>query len=234
MPAIRLTERRKQFLQSLIDLYHRTQLPVHYEALADSVGVSKWTAYDMLKQLEKQGLITRGYAVRAGEAGRSQIVFVPTEQAEAICRPPQVAEPRSADLAAIKEKVVQFVRELRDLSPAKAIQKAMSEVPKIEAGVLFCACLIGLLLTYLQTLGDGTVGLVKSMLQHAPGQETRLAMFVGMMVGTVAPTAGNGYGEQLTELAGRYLKTLGSLTEEEREMLADFLEEGLAANPVGG
>ncbi len=50
-----LTERRKQFLQKLLDLYRRTNLPVHYESVAQALGVSKWTAYDMLKALEKLG-----------------------------------------------------------------------------------------------------------------------------------------------------------------------------------
>ncbi|MBE3555043.1 MAG: Lrp/AsnC family transcriptional regulator, partial [Thermicanus sp.] len=76
-----LTERRKQFLQKLIDLYQMTNLPVHYETLAHALGVSKWTAYDMMRELEKQGYLSRDYALHPGEIGRSQIVFQPTEKA---------------------------------------------------------------------------------------------------------------------------------------------------------
>jgi len=75
---VRLTERRKQFLRGVVDMYRRTRLPVHYETLAERLGVSKWTAYDVLRALEEQGLLTRDYTVNRGEPGRSQIVFVPT------------------------------------------------------------------------------------------------------------------------------------------------------------
>ncbi|MBY6273613.1 MAG: DNA-binding protein, partial [Bacillaceae bacterium] len=37
-----LTERRKQFLRKLVDLYQKTNVPVHYETLAKYIGVSKW------------------------------------------------------------------------------------------------------------------------------------------------------------------------------------------------
>lgn len=232
--GVNLTERRKQFLQSLIDLYHRTQLPVHYETLANLIGVSKWTAYDMLKQLEKQGLITRHYAVRPGEMGRSQIVFAPTQEAEALFVHPHVSLRTEDDLIAIKERTRQLLLELRDLSPSKAIQRVMSEIQKIEAGVLFCAYLIGLLLVYLQTMNKGTVGIVTSLVRHVPGREMRLTMFVGMVIGAVIESIGNGPNSELLDLAGRYLKTLDDLTEKEREMLADFLEEGLAGSLVGG
>lgn len=232
--TINLTERRKQFLRSLMDLYHRTHLPVHYETLARRIGVSKWTAYDMLKQLEKLGFLTRDYAVRPGEMGRSQIVFVPTKQAEALFSRLQSAAESEDDLVAVKEKVLQRLRELKDLSPAKAIQKIMGEIRKMEAGVLFCAYLIGLLLICLQTLGEGTAGHVTSLLQHAPGREMRLTMFVGMVTGTVIQSIGNGLSSELVDLAGRCLKTLSSLTDKERELLADFLDEGLAAGATAG
>lgn len=231
---VSLTERRKQFLQSLVDLYHHTKLPVHYETLANLIGVSKWTAYDMLKQLEKQGFITRDYAVRPGEMGRSQIVFVPTKQAEALFTRPHVVVRSEDDLIAVRQKARQLLHELRDLSPGKAAQRILGEIAKIEAGVMFCAYLIGLLLVYLRMLNDGKVGLVTSLIQHAPARETRLAMFVGMVVGAVIQSIGNSHSSELVDLAGRYLKTLGDLTEKEREMLADFLEEGLAGFLAGG
>jgi len=229
---VNLTERRKQFLQGLMDLYHRTQLPVHYEALAKLIGVSKWTAYDMLKQLEKQGLITRNYAVRPGEMGRSQIVFVPTKQAEALLRRPHGARGEE-ELAAIKERARQLLHELRGLSPARAIERTTGEIGGMEAGAMFCACLIGLLLVCLRALSADTIGAVTSLLQQAPGREMRLTMFVGLVMGVVIQSIGQGFSTELADLAGRYWNTIDHLTEKEREMLADFLDEGLAASLAG-
>lgn len=231
---INLTGRRKQFLHSLVDLYHRTQLPVHYETLAKLIGVSKWTAYDMLKELEKQGLLTRDYAVNPGETGRSQIVFVPTTEAEALFDQPRLSALNEDELLAIKERALQLLRQLTNVNPSEAIQRIMGELPKVEVRVLFCTYLMGLLLVHLRTLGEGANGVICRLLRHASGTEMRLTVFVATVVGTVIQSVGDGLSGELADLVGRYLTAVGDLTEREREMLVSFLEAGLAGNVVGG
>lgn len=229
---VNLTERRKQFLQSLVDLYHRTQLPIHYETLANLIGVSKWTAYDMLKELEKQGLLTRDYAINPGETGRSQIVFMPTPQAEALFTQPRTSVLNEEDLTAIKDQALQLLHQLRAVNPAEAIQRIMGEIPKIGARVMFCTYLMSLLLIHLRTVGEGTADVVRRLIRHAPGAEIRLTVFVGTVVGTVIQSIGDGLSSELADLVGRYLKTVSDLAENERKMLVSFLEEGLSGNLV--
>jgi DNA-binding MarR family transcriptional regulator len=67
-----------------MDMYHEAQQPVHYTTLADRLGVSKITAYDMLRLLEDRGLTSSEYVLRGkGQgAGRSSVFFKPTRQAE--------------------------------------------------------------------------------------------------------------------------------------------------------
>lgn len=59
---------------------------MHYPDLASELGVSKWTAYDMMTILERKGMVTREYAIReAGAAsGRSQVLFRPTDRGTAM------------------------------------------------------------------------------------------------------------------------------------------------------
>ena len=64
--AMRMTERSKDFLRELNRLYRNKQEPVHYEAVAKGLGVSKWTAYDMLKKLVASGLARSEYVVSRG------------------------------------------------------------------------------------------------------------------------------------------------------------------------
>lgn len=56
---------------------------VHYSDVGRSLGVSAWTAYGLLRDLEALGLAVRRYAVpRAGAAGgRSRILFAPVAAA---------------------------------------------------------------------------------------------------------------------------------------------------------
>ena len=53
--------------------------PIHYSALAEHLGVSKITAYDMLRHLEEKGYISSHYQLEDEKTGpgRSKVVFSP-------------------------------------------------------------------------------------------------------------------------------------------------------------
>src|SRR4051812_19689025 len=79
-----LTKRRREFLDQIYRQYQTTKLPVHYSEVAEAIGVSKWTAYDVLKTLENQGLLKRTYSTNENETGRSLVVFSPTKLADEV------------------------------------------------------------------------------------------------------------------------------------------------------
>jgi len=76
-----LTHRQETFILCLLDLCREFNGPIHYSTLAKRVGVSPFTAYDMLRLLEEKGFVTSEYRIEAGKstAGRSEIVFLPTQ-----------------------------------------------------------------------------------------------------------------------------------------------------------
>ena len=78
-----LTHRQEVFILSLLDLYHAMKNPIHYSVLAKRIGVSPFTAYDMLRVLEEKGFVTSTYRIESGKttAGRSEVVFRPTQLA---------------------------------------------------------------------------------------------------------------------------------------------------------
>lgn len=223
-----LTGRRKQFLQKLIDLYKKTNVPVHYETLAKAIGVSKWTAYDMLKELEKNGYLTRDYAVNPGEIGRSQIVFQPTAKATSLFEQTRSEVINPEEWHQIKTKVLAFLNSLKNSSLSDAIQKVLEEIQKVQVRVAFCAYIIGLFLVYLHKLGGRTESLIKSLVQNAPTNEMRMTIFVGTVLGTIIQTMNHEIGMEVTDLIGRYLKSIIDLPDHERGMLSDFLQEALA------
>lgn len=223
-----LTGRRKQFLQKLIDLYKKTNVPVHYETLAKALGVSKWTSYDMMKELEKLGYLTRDYAVNPGETGRSQIVFQPTAKASSLFEQNRSEVIDLEEWHQIKTKVLAFLTSLKSCSLSDAIQKVLEEIPKVQVRVAFCAYIIGLLLVYLHKLGGRTEFLIKSLVQNAPTNEMRMTMFVGTVLGTIIQTMNHEIGIEATNLVGRYLQSINDLSDHERGMLSDFLTEALA------
>lgn len=79
---MKLTRRQETFVRRLLDLYREINGPIHYSVLAERVGVSPFTAYDMLRVLEEKGLVTSEYRLDSDRpvVGRSEVVFLPTER----------------------------------------------------------------------------------------------------------------------------------------------------------
>lgn len=78
---MKLTHRQETFIIRLLDLCREFKGPIHYSTLAERVGVSPFTAYDMLRLLEAKGFVTSEYRIEVGKStvGRSEIVFFPTQ-----------------------------------------------------------------------------------------------------------------------------------------------------------
>jgi DNA-binding IscR family transcriptional regulator len=70
---MKLTHRQETFVQSLLDLYGELNGPIHYSVLANRIGVSPFTAYGLLRLLEKKGLVISQYHLNSGKlvVGRS-------------------------------------------------------------------------------------------------------------------------------------------------------------------
>lgn len=79
---MKLTRRQETFIRNLMDLSRELQGPIHYSMLAERTGVSRITAYDMLRLLEEKGFARSEYQLAEGKSGpgRSEIVFWPTER----------------------------------------------------------------------------------------------------------------------------------------------------------
>jgi DNA-binding MarR family transcriptional regulator len=225
---VSLTKRRLQFLHKLIDLYQKTNLPIHYEALARSLGVSKWTAYDMLKEIEKQGYISRSYEVNTKETGRSQVVFVPTAKASDLFK--QVRD-ETFDVANWKktvDNVSALLRDLKNKSLNESIKMMLDEIAKVSTRINFCAYIIGLLLMYLKKLGGKTESLIHHIVHHAPSKETGMTLFVGTVLGTAIQSMNEELGLEITELVSQFLQSIEELSREEKEMLSAFLSEAFS------
>ncbi|MGN7300186.1 Lrp/AsnC family transcriptional regulator [Ferdinandcohnia sp. SAFN-114] len=222
-----LTKRKKQFLDKLMDLYQQTKLPVHYETLAQKIGVSKWTAYDMVKELEKLHYLTRDYALNRGETGRSQVVYLPTEKAYDLFTETRVKEISLEEWEQTKTSVKHFLVRLNCLSRREAIQKILEEISITKVHITFCAYIIGLLLLHLEGLGKKTDALIKNLVHGSPTSEMKLTMFVGTIVGTIIQNMNDDIGVEVTALVSRYLTYIHTLSENEKEMLANFLNERL-------
>ncbi|TCS82529.1 Lrp/AsnC family transcriptional regulator [Tepidibacillus fermentans] len=223
-----LSGRRKQFLQKIIDLYKKTNVPVHYETLAKVIGVSKWTAYDMMMELEKNGYLIRGYSVNPGEKGRSQVVFQPSTKATNLFDFKHSDNISQEEWNKIKKNIYEFLNNKHHYSFRTTIEKMLEEISKVQVQISFSAYIIGLFLVYLKNIGGEIESLIKRMVHNAPTNEMGVTMFVGTVVGTIIQTMNHEIGIETTDLVVKFLKTINDLSEDERRMLSHFLNEALA------
>src|SRR2546423_10839613 len=92
----KLTPRRGETLAVLRRLAGERGGAVHYSEVAAAMGISAWTAYGLLRELERAGLAARSYATGtdvpqgARPGGRSRIPFAPSGVGPV---PVQLAEP---------------------------------------------------------------------------------------------------------------------------------------------
>jgi hypothetical protein len=78
-----LTPRRLETLATLRRLTEEAGSAVHYSLVGARMRISAWTAYDLLLELEKLGLVVRRYVQDGAptHGGRSRILFAPSAEA---------------------------------------------------------------------------------------------------------------------------------------------------------
>lgn len=122
---MKLTRRQEQFIENLIDLSRELDGPIHYSMLAERLGVSPFTAYDMLRLLEKKGMVRSEYQVAEGKSGpgRAERLFCPV-------MPPVVENLAALPLnkAEIKQFMMNAIR--HDQFPQKELaEELLSRIP---------------------------------------------------------------------------------------------------------
>lgn len=137
-----LTRRQEEFLRNLLDLYHEQQEPLHYSALAERLGVSRFTAYDMLRLLEEKGFARSAYQLAEDKSGpgRSEVVYQPTERAHRLMAR-LTGEVGGEDWEAVKEHILARVRDesAPPLAGRDVAEEMLARVPPDEPeAVRYC------------------------------------------------------------------------------------------------
>ncbi len=226
-----LTRRRKEFLTKVVKMYHQTGQPVHYATLAQSLGVSKWTAYDVLRELEKEGLLTMEYSINREDRypGRSQVLFRPTPLAFHIPSTEQAENQPGEDWLTVKKRLLGVVDsiKIKKLDPKKIIDELLEEVHTIEKPITYSAYIITLLTACLYSLGNRGIHLMENFLHLSPKPELILSMFAGTALGVAIKTMKETMTVKLVTKIGVFQKHVSEFSRNERRLLVNFLGETL-------
>ncbi len=227
---MRLTQRREEFLRKIIDIFKSTELPVHYGTIAKELGVSKWTAYDILKRLEREGYLRSEYVLNSESknVGRSMIVFYPTEKALILEGENQsnfVSE--TEDLTKIREGFMEFFDTMKHVEPKKIIKKLSDELSKTDVPVLFGAYTIALLIVSLQISGIDYMMAQNFLRSGMVAPEIALSFFAGMSLGAIGKGKRDSLKESLMSYVSKFQNHMHNYDGHEKEFLFNLLSDAL-------
>ena len=228
---MKLTGRQREFLNRFLDLYRGTKQPIHYTQLAEKVGVSKLTAYDMLRLLEERGLVASEYILsKEGGPGRSSIVFYPTEK----------AANRMAQLAGVdwdkeeweraKERILQALREVKDADYQNFLDQILLRIPERKSPMLYVAEVITAVILNLNQLKEEAEarGLFENLRALGFPGELGLNALAGLTLGlTLVEKANRRVTTLLLSYTKKYQDHLARLSAENKKRLSDFAQEAM-------
>ncbi|MBC7082746.1 MAG: hypothetical protein H5T95_04540 [Firmicutes bacterium] len=227
-----LTERSREFLAALRKLYEEQKGPVHYEDVAKAVGVSKWTAYDMLRKLAAHGLVGVEYILNRHKRtpGRSMVMFRPNEvreDAEAWQMKHGGHLPFGEELARIKKHVVASLPELRSSASQGIWQGLMEKLDRASGPAAFCGYMAVLLVACTRLLGGNSLDVLARLVQAGADAHSALVVFSGAIMGmlVVHPTVSQEVTGKMAGYMRKFHDHIDSLSGQERSLLLEFVRE---------
>jgi hypothetical protein len=239
----KLTPRQRAFLDKLLELYRERKAPVHYSDVAERLGVNRFSAYDMLKVLERKGLASSSYALRsatlapaAGSSGpgRSMVVFSPTAQAASLLGFRGEEDRPGEEWRNVRERVLRKLRSARDANVREALEELLARLPEAGAPLVFCTEMVGVLLLNMQRVRTKVGGLnpLRAFTAFQVNGDAGLETLAGLSVGATLladDEAEPSLSQRLLDHARRYQSSLSRLSAEARTALVQFLDEALQA-----
>ena len=183
-PAVKLTFRQKSFLSKVADVYRGVDAPIHYTALADKLGLSKSTVYDMFRVLEQKGMIESQYATPKEVAGpgRASVLFYPTARARELFF--HVAGEIKDEWEDLKARILASLQKGKSGNYNDVIQDLLSKAGEAQAPLAQCAGIVtALLLSLREAKYELTDKGSLSSIIKAPVSKLRMSILAGLVLG---------------------------------------------------
>jgi energy-coupling factor transport system substrate-specific component len=226
---MKLTGRQREFLRRFLDLYRGTKQPIHYAQLAEKVGVSKPTAYDMLRLLEERGLVASEYVLpKEGGPGRSSIVFYPTEKAANKMAQLAGRDWGKEEWEQAKGHILQALREVKDADYQSFLDEILLRIPERKSPMLYVAEMITAAMLSLNQLKEEAEarGLFENLRTLGFPGELGLNALAGLTLGlTLVEKANRRVTTLLLSYTQKYQDNLARLSAENKKRLSDFAQE---------
>lgn len=222
-----ITERRIEFIRALNELCKRHNKPVHYSLVAETLGVSKWTAYDLLTALKDEGYVECVYTLNE-RGGRSTLAFRVTSKGERLLS----SEERKENLNKIIEDLKNKLSSLSRLSLNEVLQVGLNDAHTIKSPILKALNISAILFIISQKLAinwdniSSTYKTLSASIDPQSGLLGLTALFIGIIVAKAGLNKySNIINPKINALLNRYKELLNELSNNEKEILFDITKE---------
>ena len=185
-----LTRRQEEIIRKMLDLYHELQGPIHYSTLADRLGVSPFTAYDMLRLLEEKGFVSSEYQLAPDKTGpgRAVRVFQPTQLAQKLFQS-LAEETGGADWEEVKQHILDKTRK-GEIQEPELVQEMLARISSEgKSQVQYCVEVMTIVALRIRNI-KGRILLKKFFPEllpdTKPARRTNLCLLGGFALGMLA------------------------------------------------
>jgi DNA-binding Lrp family transcriptional regulator len=217
---VKLTGRQQDFLNTINQLYGQFKRPVHYSEVADQLGVSKWTAYDVMKQLNELGILDVTYIVRNDNMpGRSTVGFIPIKMG---CGSAATSDDK---WKLIEESLLARIRKAKHEDRNRILEDIIEEISHLDDSLVLCAYTIALLMVDLgdelkkEEINDSLKEIAKMKIKA----ELKLSILIGLLIGQAMKKGKNKpMIQNIMQYINKLQHNISDISVEQQNMLWDF------------
>lgn len=235
---MKITRRQREFIKNLHELSQELEGPIHYSVLAERLGVSPFTAYDMLCLLEEKGLAVSEYQLdpEKNGPGRAERVFYPSVEAHSR------RKFLNKNAASQNDEIVNFVlKQIRNgkLSDNGLAEEMLARIPPdgLSEEMRYCMEVMTVIALRLGQCSDQTI--ISQFWQEINSLDwlessNNLSLMVSFAVGVLAQECSSDpqWVDQLFGHVKRYLEIVSRMGTEEITQLGNYFEELVSTVPM--
>ncbi|MCG2766832.1 MAG: hypothetical protein L6435_00395 [Anaerolineae bacterium] len=228
-----LTRRQGAFLEKLKEMYQRSKKPIHYAQVAKELGVSRFSAYDMLQLLEQKGLAGRQYIRGENRVGpgRSMVVFYPKDQASSLALVPSKSINLGEEWQQLRQTILERLRTGEQVNDHRVLSDALPSLPG-KSPLEYCAEMIEALLLNLQEGMERAMQarVLQTLQALAKSGEMGLGALAGLSLGKALRGQDDAsLTDNLLSRVQAFQEYLSGLSEESKSALVDFMQDAVLA-----
>lgn len=226
----KITRRQHQFLSQFLDMYQEFDKPIHYVALAKRLDIGKITAYEMLRLLEKRGLVKSEFYLPSGDRGpgRATVLFRPTQKTIQLINQLSGGTADSETWELAKVRILLQLHEGKVEGHESLLNDLLARTSERRSPLIFMTEMITaaiLTVAAIQKEAEDK-GLIDRLRRIGLPGEIGLSALAGISIAlSVAENANLSISTFLLEHSDKYQEMLTQLSEEKRNQLGDFARE---------